>query len=140
MQQISPLLKDPITFEMRRWRNGSHAGTLACMRWSEKEAEEKSNLKTSLIEQSGDIATYLVEYVKFWDDWEVDRYGNANLGRKAHLLEDKQIPRVGVFDEVMETASEFTVTLSKYTWDDARTYIDDVKVTNSENPEEHSTG
>ncbi|GJY13036.1 hypothetical protein Tco_0382345 [Tanacetum coccineum] len=27
-----------------------------------------------------DIATYLVEYVKFWDDWEVDRYGNANLG------------------------------------------------------------
>ncbi|GJX99677.1 hypothetical protein Tco_0356696 [Tanacetum coccineum] len=26
-----------------------------------------------------DIATYLVEYVKFWDDWEVDRYGNANL-------------------------------------------------------------
>ncbi|GJU47315.1 hypothetical protein Tco_1204581 [Tanacetum coccineum] len=28
-----------------------------------------------------DIATCLVEYVKFWDDWEVDRYGNANLGR-----------------------------------------------------------
>ncbi|GJY96800.1 integrase, catalytic region, zinc finger, CCHC-type containing protein [Tanacetum coccineum] len=27
-----------------------------------------------------DIATYLVEYVKFWDDWGVDRYGNANLG------------------------------------------------------------
>ncbi|GJY30272.1 hypothetical protein Tco_0413767 [Tanacetum coccineum] len=26
-----------------------------------------------------DIATSLVEYVKFWDDWEVDRYGNANL-------------------------------------------------------------
>ncbi|GJY18499.1 hypothetical protein Tco_0389990 [Tanacetum coccineum] len=26
-----------------------------------------------------DIATCLVEYVKFWDDWEVDRYGNANL-------------------------------------------------------------
>ncbi|GJT69033.1 hypothetical protein Tco_1028319 [Tanacetum coccineum] len=31
-----------------------------------------------------DIATYLVEYVKFWDDWGVDRYGNANL---AALLE-----------------------------------------------------
>ncbi|GJT50443.1 hypothetical protein Tco_0976600 [Tanacetum coccineum] len=27
-----------------------------------------------------DIATYLVEYVKFWDDWEVDRFRNANLG------------------------------------------------------------
>ncbi|GJS60041.1 hypothetical protein Tco_0654825 [Tanacetum coccineum] len=26
-----------------------------------------------------DVATCLVEYVKFWDDWEVDRYGNANL-------------------------------------------------------------
>ncbi|GJW92270.1 hypothetical protein Tco_0169823, partial [Tanacetum coccineum] len=26
-----------------------------------------------------DIVTYPVEYVKLWDDWEVDRYGNANL-------------------------------------------------------------
>ncbi|GJQ98433.1 hypothetical protein Tco_0009572 [Tanacetum coccineum] len=26
-----------------------------------------------------DVASYLVEYVKFWDDWEVDHYGNANL-------------------------------------------------------------
>ncbi|GKC97343.1 putative reverse transcriptase domain-containing protein, partial [Tanacetum coccineum] len=26
-----------------------------------------------------DIATSLIEYVKFWDDWEVDRYGDANL-------------------------------------------------------------
>ncbi|GJU97073.1 putative reverse transcriptase domain-containing protein [Tanacetum coccineum] len=46
--KIPPLLKDPITFEMRRRKNGSHAGTLACMRWNEKEAEDKSNLKTSL--------------------------------------------------------------------------------------------
>ncbi|GKC49505.1 hypothetical protein Tco_1072250, partial [Tanacetum coccineum] len=46
--KIPPLLKDPITFEMRRQKNGSHAGTLACMRWNEKEAEEKSNLKTSM--------------------------------------------------------------------------------------------
>ncbi|GJY53151.1 hypothetical protein Tco_0444815 [Tanacetum coccineum] len=29
-----------------------------------------------------DIATCLVKYVKFWDDWEVDRYGNANLVSK----------------------------------------------------------
>nr|GEV30545.1 hypothetical protein [Tanacetum cinerariifolium] len=46
--KIPPLLKDPIRFEMRRWKNGSYAGTLACMRWNEKEAKEKSNLKTSL--------------------------------------------------------------------------------------------
>ncbi|GJY38162.1 putative reverse transcriptase domain-containing protein [Tanacetum coccineum] len=47
--KIPPLLKDPITFEMRRWKNGSHAGTLVCMRWNGKvKAEEKSNLKTSL--------------------------------------------------------------------------------------------
>ncbi|GJV68593.1 hypothetical protein Tco_1484102 [Tanacetum coccineum] len=39
---------DPITFKMRRWKNGSHAGTLACISWNEEEAEEKSNLKTSL--------------------------------------------------------------------------------------------
>ncbi|GJU43740.1 hypothetical protein Tco_1201006 [Tanacetum coccineum] len=42
------LREDPITFEMQRWKNGSHVGTLACMSWSEVEAEEKSNLKTSL--------------------------------------------------------------------------------------------
>ncbi|GKB65675.1 hypothetical protein Tco_0921861 [Tanacetum coccineum] len=32
--KIPPLLKDPITFKMRRWKNGSHAGTLA---WNEME-------------------------------------------------------------------------------------------------------
>ncbi|GJU15781.1 hypothetical protein Tco_1143747 [Tanacetum coccineum] len=51
-----------------------------------------------------DIATCLVEYVKLWDDWEVDRYGNANLAamlecnygvigeryQKARILELKQ--------------------------------------------------
>ncbi|GJV53153.1 putative reverse transcriptase domain-containing protein [Tanacetum coccineum] len=46
--KIPALLKDPITFEMRRWKNGSHAGTLAFMRPNKEEAEEKSNLKTSL--------------------------------------------------------------------------------------------
>ncbi|GKF15116.1 hypothetical protein Tco_0056578, partial [Tanacetum coccineum] len=47
--KIPSLLKDPITFKIQRWKNGSHAGTLACMRWnSEVEAEENSNLKTSL--------------------------------------------------------------------------------------------
>ncbi|GKB80933.1 hypothetical protein Tco_0947828 [Tanacetum coccineum] len=33
-----------------------------------------------------DIATYLVEYVKFWDDREVDRYGNANLDSKRRAF------------------------------------------------------
>ncbi|GKC97900.1 hypothetical protein Tco_1168175 [Tanacetum coccineum] len=36
-------------------------------------------------------------------------YGNlyAMTGRKAHLLEDKQIPSVGVFDEVFSTWMTF---------------------------------
>ncbi|GKD87361.1 zinc finger, CCHC-type containing protein [Tanacetum coccineum] len=38
----------------------------------------------------------------------------------------------------METALEFTVTPSKYSRDDVRIYIDDVKVTDSEKPEEDS--
>ncbi|GJY41002.1 hypothetical protein Tco_0428272 [Tanacetum coccineum] len=59
---------------------------------------------------------------------------------KAHLLESKQIPSVGVFDEVVETASEFIVTSSKFSRDDVGTYIDDVKVTDSVKPEEDSTG
>ncbi|GJY43758.1 hypothetical protein Tco_0431971 [Tanacetum coccineum] len=39
-----------------------------------------------------DIATYLVEYVKFWDDWEVDRYGNANLGDLDNSTNNVLIP------------------------------------------------
>ncbi|GJV37789.1 reverse transcriptase domain-containing protein [Tanacetum coccineum] len=46
--QMVRLHPNPITFEMRRRKNGSHVGTLACMRWSKREAEEKPNLKTSL--------------------------------------------------------------------------------------------
>ncbi|GKB50373.1 hypothetical protein Tco_0901126, partial [Tanacetum coccineum] len=36
-------------------------------------------LKSKVLYKVEDITTFLVEYVKFWDDWEVDRYGNANL-------------------------------------------------------------
>ncbi|GJS31570.1 hypothetical protein Tco_0492190 [Tanacetum coccineum] len=45
-----------------------------------------------------DIATYLVEYVKFWDDWEVDRYGNANLGskRRAFWSLNKDISKITI--------------------------------------------
>ncbi|GKD00686.1 hypothetical protein Tco_1170960 [Tanacetum coccineum] len=40
--KIPPLLKDPITSEMRKRKNGSHAGTLACMRWNDEEKLKKS--------------------------------------------------------------------------------------------------
>ncbi|GKF50293.1 hypothetical protein Tco_0146760 [Tanacetum coccineum] len=29
-----------IEFEMQRWKNGSHAGTLACMRWNENKLKK----------------------------------------------------------------------------------------------------
>ncbi|GJY60645.1 retrovirus-related pol polyprotein from transposon opus [Tanacetum coccineum] len=38
-----------------------------------------------------DITTYLIEYVKFWDDWEVDRYGDANLDNVKNTHE--MVPR-----------------------------------------------
>ncbi|GKB56775.1 hypothetical protein Tco_0912961 [Tanacetum coccineum] len=53
----------PNMSEMRRWKNGSHAGTLACMRWS-KEAKEKSNLKTSLTSLKEKKSTMLVENLR----------------------------------------------------------------------------
>ncbi|GKC54577.1 hypothetical protein Tco_1077322 [Tanacetum coccineum] len=37
------------------------------------------NQRCRVLYKVEDIATCLIEYVKFWDDWEVDRYGNANL-------------------------------------------------------------
>ncbi|GJR22575.1 hypothetical protein Tco_0971102 [Tanacetum coccineum] len=40
--KIPPLMKDPIIFEMRRRKNGSNAGTLACMRWNGEEKLKKS--------------------------------------------------------------------------------------------------
>nr|GEX05698.1 hypothetical protein [Tanacetum cinerariifolium]GEX05708.1 hypothetical protein [Tanacetum cinerariifolium] len=33
--KFPPLLKDPTLSEFCQWKNGSHAGTLACMRWNE---------------------------------------------------------------------------------------------------------
>ncbi|GJZ41026.1 putative reverse transcriptase domain-containing protein [Tanacetum coccineum] len=39
-----------------------------------------------LLETMEDIDTYLVEYVKFWDDWEADRYRNANLDSKRRAF------------------------------------------------------
>ncbi|GJT90380.1 hypothetical protein Tco_1079225 [Tanacetum coccineum] len=36
--------------------------------------------------EAEDIAACLVEYVKLWDDWEVEGYGNANLVIKKYLV------------------------------------------------------
>ncbi|GKC76912.1 hypothetical protein Tco_1127686, partial [Tanacetum coccineum] len=41
--------------------------------------DTSKNQRCRVLYKVEDIATYLVEYVKFWDDWEVDCYGNANL-------------------------------------------------------------
>ncbi|GJZ07573.1 hypothetical protein Tco_0541366 [Tanacetum coccineum] len=37
------------------------------------------NQRCKVLYKVEDIATCLLQYVKFWDDWEVDRYPNANL-------------------------------------------------------------
>ncbi|GJZ64493.1 hypothetical protein Tco_0620914 [Tanacetum coccineum] len=39
----------------------------------------EGNIDEYVLYKVEDTATYLVNYVKFWDDWEVDRYGNTNL-------------------------------------------------------------
>ncbi|GJY34045.1 hypothetical protein Tco_0418514 [Tanacetum coccineum] len=44
------------------------------------------NQRCKVLYKVEDIATCLVEYVKFWDDWEVDRYGNANLVIMKYLV------------------------------------------------------
>ncbi|GJU96527.1 ribonuclease H-like domain-containing protein [Tanacetum coccineum] len=49
----------------------------------------------SLLYKVEDIATYLVEYVKFWDDWGVNRYGNANLDQYAVSI--KKIRRIHAY-------------------------------------------
>ncbi|GJV17752.1 zinc finger, CCHC-type containing protein [Tanacetum coccineum] len=46
------------------------------------------NQRCKVLYKVEDITTCLVEYVKFWDDWEVDRYGNANL----EAINDRWIP------------------------------------------------
>ncbi|GJY41575.1 hypothetical protein Tco_0428845 [Tanacetum coccineum] len=46
--------------------------------------EEKA--RSGVLYKVEDISTYLVEYVKFWDDWEVDRYGDANLVIMEYLV------------------------------------------------------
>ncbi|GJS42645.1 DNA-directed DNA polymerase [Tanacetum coccineum] len=50
----------------------------------EKEVVELDD-DTTVLYKVEDIATYLVEYVKE-DDWEVDRYGNANLAIMEYLV------------------------------------------------------
>ncbi|GJT85549.1 uncharacterized mitochondrial protein-like protein [Tanacetum coccineum] len=45
-----------------------------------KELYEGSIIGCRVLYKVEDISTCLVKYVKFWDDWEVDHYRNANLG------------------------------------------------------------
>ncbi|GJZ25697.1 hypothetical protein Tco_0569950 [Tanacetum coccineum] len=49
-------------------------------------AHGSNKLLETILYKVEDIATCLAEYVKFWDDWEVDRYGNANLASVAEVL------------------------------------------------------
>ncbi|GJW41568.1 homeodomain-like protein [Tanacetum coccineum] len=84
--KIPPLLKDPITFEMRRWKNGSHAGTLACMRWSEKEAEEKSNLKTSLYQDQIKGFDELLGAKDGMEGWDEDFFSSHTTNTRSTPL------------------------------------------------------
>ncbi|GJR85226.1 hypothetical protein Tco_0209237 [Tanacetum coccineum] len=59
------------------------------------------------------------------------KYKESTLCRKAHLLEDKQIPSVRVFDEYVETALESVAMLSELNSDDITTTCDVVTITNS---------
>ncbi|GKB06868.1 hypothetical protein Tco_0835101 [Tanacetum coccineum] len=43
-------------------------------------SDTSKNQRCRVLYKVEDIATCLVNYVKFWNDWEVDHYGNANLG------------------------------------------------------------
>nr|GFA02337.1 hypothetical protein [Tanacetum cinerariifolium] len=52
------------------------------------------------------------------------------------LHEDRR--RIGL--HIIETLLQFLVTTSMLSRDDVRIYIDDIKVTDSEKPEEDSTG
>ncbi|GJQ90293.1 hypothetical protein Tco_0001432 [Tanacetum coccineum] len=58
----------------------------------QKKDERWKVTRTKVLYKVEDIATYLVEYVKFWDDWEVDRYGNANLGDLDNSTSNVLIP------------------------------------------------
>ncbi|GJR38132.1 hypothetical protein Tco_1213816 [Tanacetum coccineum] len=53
--------------------------------WVIDPLEFLSNMNTVLYRVE-DIVTYLVKYVKLWDEWEVYRYGNANLVIKEYLV------------------------------------------------------
>ncbi|GJZ11727.1 DNA-directed DNA polymerase [Tanacetum coccineum] len=68
-------------------------------RYNNEEEKEVVELDddTTVLYKVVDIATYLVEYVKFWDDWEVDRYGNANLdyySEDQYAVSIKKIRRI----------------------------------------------
>ncbi|GJR87259.1 hypothetical protein Tco_0211270 [Tanacetum coccineum] len=59
-----------------------------------------------------DIATYLVEYVKFWDNWEVDHYGNANLVTDVGIWSSLSCPKTLVADKIKHTLHDLKIAAS----------------------------
>ncbi|GKB60667.1 hypothetical protein Tco_0916853 [Tanacetum coccineum] len=64
--KIPPLLKDPITFEMRGRKNGSHAGTLACMRWNGEKKLKKSYSPEDILSNYGVLGEDMLKRHAFW--------------------------------------------------------------------------
>nr|GEU88080.1 hypothetical protein [Tanacetum cinerariifolium] len=87
--KIPPLLKDPNIYEMRRWKNGSHAGTLACMRWNGLRMKSRLSLKNDMPPRDnkmiGQLKVYKIqrlEMMRFGGgyDWKTEiRVGGASL-------------------------------------------------------------
>ncbi|GJR16298.1 hypothetical protein Tco_0798950 [Tanacetum coccineum] len=60
-----------------------------------------------------DIATCLVEYVKFWDDWEVDHYGNANLA----VMSSSTVTYTSIFSDYEEPSDAGSPRVIVYGYD-----------------------
>ncbi|GKA08999.1 hypothetical protein Tco_0688330 [Tanacetum coccineum] len=62
-----------------------------------------------------DIATYLVEYVKFWYDWEVDRYENANLAYSTlSSIWRIQFTEYGILSYLTVKMDDLDITMEEY--------------------------
>ncbi|GJT29184.1 hypothetical protein Tco_0909459 [Tanacetum coccineum] len=70
----------------RKFEDNRFATTEGITRRIDYSLTRLKNQRCRVLYKVEDIATCLVEYVKLWDDWEVDRYGNANLVSKRHAF------------------------------------------------------
>ncbi|GJV76683.1 hypothetical protein Tco_1508267, partial [Tanacetum coccineum] len=68
--------------------------------------ETTPSFEESVLYKVEDIATYLVEYVKFWDDWEVDRYGNANLESRDAIFDENHFSSIARPKDVIPNSVE----------------------------------